>query len=344
VVKAFAAEGLTFPARHLTGSHAGELYWVTLRHDQALFVLHNPRYAGAYFYGRRRQVTGVDGRHRSLVKPRDEWTTFIPGAHVGYISLAQFEANQATLAANAAARGEERRAGPAREGPALLQGLVVCGRCGRRMTVGYHRRCDRSVVPDYACQREGIATGTPPCQRVCGPGVDEAVAALVLDALSPLALKTALAVSAELAARAADADVTVSARRTRIDWAHCIKELVDVHYPDAERVVLVHGNPEHPHARVAVRGVRAGRGQAAGRPAGAALHPKHGSWLNMAEIELAVLAGQCLDRRLADRATLQREVAAWQAARNADGRGVDWRFTTEDARIKLKHLYPAIQD
>jgi hypothetical protein len=72
--------------------------------------------------------------------------------------------------------------------------------------------------------------------------------------------------------------------------------------------------------------------------------PKHGSWLNMAEIELSVLAGQCLDRRLADRATLEREVAAWQAIRNATGRGVDWRFTTEDARIKLKHLYPAIQD
>jgi Recombinase/Recombinase zinc beta ribbon domain len=254
VVKAFAAEGLTFPARHLTGSHAGELYWVTLRHDQALFVLHNPRYAGAYFYGRRRRVTGVDGRHRSLVKPRDEWTTFIPGAHVGYISLAQFEANQATLAANAAARGEERRAGPAREGPALLQGLVVCGRCGRRMTVGYHRRCDRSVVPDYACQREGIATGTPPCQRVCGPGVDEAVAALVLDALSPLALKTALAVSAELAARAADADriraagveraryAADAARRRYLavdpanrlvagtleaDWNHKLRELAD---------------------------------------------------------------------------------------------------------------------
>jgi DDE superfamily endonuclease len=71
--------------------------------------------------------------------------------------------------------------------------------------------------------------------------------------------------------------------------------------------------------------------------------PKHGSWLNMAEIELAMLAGQCLNRRLADRATLEREVAAWQAARNRAGRGVNWRFTTEDARIKLKHLYPAAQ-
>ena len=72
--------------------------------------------------------------------------------------------------------------------------------------------------------------------------------------------------------------------------------------------------------------------------------PKHRSWLNMAEIELAVLTGQCLDRRLADQATLEREVAAGQAAPSASGRGVDRRFTTTDARIKLKHLYPAIQD
>jgi hypothetical protein len=71
--------------------------------------------------------------------------------------------------------------------------------------------------------------------------------------------------------------------------------------------------------------------------------PKHGSWLHMAGIELAMLAQQCLDRRLADRATLEREAAAWQAARNRAGRGVNWRFTTEDARIKLKHLYPTTQ-
>jgi hypothetical protein len=122
-----------------------------------------------------------------------------------------------------------------------------------------------------------------------------------------------------------------------------VKDLVDVHYPDAEQVVLVQDNPEHPHARVAGCGVRAGRCRAAGRAAGAALHPRHGSWLNMAEIELAVLAQRCLDRRLADQATLEREVAAWQAARNRAGRGVNWRFTTEDARIKLKHLYPTTQ-
>jgi DNA invertase Pin-like site-specific DNA recombinase len=205
-VKAFAAEALLFPARHLTGPHAGELYWVPLRHDHALFVLHNPRYAGAYFYGRRRQVTDAEGNHHTVVKPREEWTTLIPGAHPGYISWEQFETNQATLTANAAARGEDRKAGPAREGPALLQGLVVCGKCGRRMTVRYHRRCNGTLVPDYTCQREGIATGTPPCQSTSGAGIDTAVADLVLQSLTPLALETALAVSAELTQRAAEAD------------------------------------------------------------------------------------------------------------------------------------------
>ena len=138
--------------------------------------------------------------------------------------------------------------------------------------------------------------------------------------------------------------VTVSARRTRIDWAHCVKELVDIHYPDAERVVLVQDNLNtHTPASLYEAFEPAEAKRLADR---LALHytPKHGSWLNMAEIELSVLSEQCLDRRLAHRAMLEREVAAWQAARNACGRGVDWRFTTEDARIKLKHLYPAIQD
>jgi DDE superfamily endonuclease len=138
-------------------------------------------------------------------------------------------------------------------------------------------------------------------------------------------------------------DVMVSDRRTRIDWAHCVKDLVDVHYPHAERIVLVQDNLNtHTPASLYETFEPVEAKRLADR---LELHytPKHGSWLNMAEIELAVLAEQCLDRRLADRATLEREVAAWQAARNADGRGVDWRFTTEDARIKLKHLYPAIQ-
>ena len=135
--------------------------------------------------------------------------------------------------------------------------------------------------------------------------------------------------------------VTVSDRRTRLDYAHVVKELVDVHYPDAEAIVLVQDNL-NTHTPAALYD--------AFPPAEAKrladkleLHytPKHGSWLNMAEIELSVLAERCLDRRLGDRATLEREVAAWVATRNAATRTIDWRFTTADARIKLKHLYPS---
>jgi hypothetical protein len=138
--------------------------------------------------------------------------------------------------------------------------------------------------------------------------------------------------------------VMVSDRRTRIDWAHCIEQLVDVHYPDAERIVLVQDNL-NTHTPASL--YEAFPPEEAKRLADKLeLHatPKHGSWLNMAEIELSVLAEQCLDRRLADRATLEREVAAWWTARNNAGRRVDWRFTTTDARIKLKHLYPATED
>jgi hypothetical protein len=138
--------------------------------------------------------------------------------------------------------------------------------------------------------------------------------------------------------------VQVSDRRTRIDWAHCIKELVEVHYPDAERIVLVQDNLNtHSPASLYEAFPPAEAKRLADK---LELHatPKHGSWLNVAEIELSVLAGQCLDRRLADRTTLEREVAAWQRARNRTRRRVDWRFTTTDARIKLKHLYPAADD
>jgi len=205
VVKAFHTGRLTFPARHLSGPHAGALYWKPLRHDQALATLHNPRYAGAYCYGRRRH-TSTAGAVRTVVKPRDQWTVLIPDAHPGYITWEQFETNQTTLAANAAARGADRKAGPAREGPALLQGITVCGRCGQRMTVRYHKRRDGTLVPDYACQREGIATGTPVCQNICGSNVDAAVANLVLDTLTPLAIDVALSVSDQIAAQAAEAD------------------------------------------------------------------------------------------------------------------------------------------
>ena len=135
--------------------------------------------------------------------------------------------------------------------------------------------------------------------------------------------------------------VVVSDRRTRLDFAHCIKELVDVHYPDAERIVLVMDNLNtHSPASLYATFPPDEAKRLADR---LEIHytPKHGSWLNMAEIELGVLAAQCLDRRLPDRETLAQEVAAWETARNAATTAISWRFTTADARIKLRHLYPS---
>ncbi len=137
--------------------------------------------------------------------------------------------------------------------------------------------------------------------------------------------------------------VRVSTQRTRLDFAHCIQELVDVHYPDVERIVLVMDQLNtHSPASLYEAFPPAEAKRLADK---LEIHytPKHGSWLNMAEIELSVLQRQCLDRRLGDRVTLEQEVAAWVAARNGTAVRIDWRFTTADARIKLKRLYPVIQ-
>ena len=207
VVKQFAAEQLKFPGRHLGGPHARrDLLEAAASRPRAVHAAQRPLCRRVLLW-----ATQAAHRHRRphphVLKPREQWTVLIPDAHPGYITFDQYERNQQTLRANAAAHsGEERRAGPAREGPALLQGLVVCGKCGKRMTVSYHTRCNGELLPDYSCAREGIATGTPPCQTICGAGVDEAVAKLVLEQLTPLAIETALAVSTELAQRAEHAD------------------------------------------------------------------------------------------------------------------------------------------
>ena len=138
--------------------------------------------------------------------------------------------------------------------------------------------------------------------------------------------------------------VHVTAHRTAVDWAHEIRDLLEVDYPEAERVRLVCDNlnthgigslyeafpPEK--ARELVNRLE--------------IHytPKHGSWLNIAEIELSALTGQCLDRRIPDIETLRNETRAWEKRRNARQKGVDWQFTTQNARIKLKRLYPQLQE
>jgi DNA invertase Pin-like site-specific DNA recombinase len=226
VVKEFTARKLTFPQRIRTGPRKGETVWAPLHHDRVLMVLHNPRYAGAFSFGRRKSQY-LAGKMTVRQLPRDQWTALIPDAHPGYISFAQFEANQELLLANAQARGSERRAGPPREGPALLQGLVICARCGQRMTVRYHHRSGQTV-PEYLCQNEAINTATSSrCQTIPGAGVDRAIAALLLDTLTPVALEVALTVAAELEQRAEETD---KLRQTHIERARHEAELARRRY------------------------------------------------------------------------------------------------------------------
>jgi hypothetical protein len=137
--------------------------------------------------------------------------------------------------------------------------------------------------------------------------------------------------------------VDVRAHRTGVDWAHQIKSLLDAHYPTAEKVRVVCDNLNtHKVASLYEAFEPAEARRLACR---LELHytPKHGSWLNIAEIELSVLTKQCLDQRIADLETLRHETKAWEHERNAKQTGVDWQFTTEDARIRLKRLYPQYQ-
>jgi DNA invertase Pin-like site-specific DNA recombinase len=204
-VKAFNDAGLTFPCRHQTGPHKGELHWRPLRHHMVLRVLHNPRYAGVFTYGRRRNQKLPSGKITTTNLPPEEWTAFIPDTHPGYITLTQYEANCARLRTNAAAQGRDRAAGPPREGSALLQGIIVCGRCGQRMTVRYHHRRGQAF-PTYQCQRDGIEHAQPSCATIPGADLDQRIGQLLLHTLTPLAVEAALAVSTELQQRAAEAD------------------------------------------------------------------------------------------------------------------------------------------
>jgi hypothetical protein len=138
--------------------------------------------------------------------------------------------------------------------------------------------------------------------------------------------------------------VDITEHRTKVDWAHQIEELVDEHYPHAERIVLVMDNL-NTHSPASLYEAFDPE-KARGISEKLEIHhtPKHGSWLNMAEIELSVLSRQCLDRRVPDFETLESEAAAWQERRDAAGVKIDWRFRTDDARIKLKRLYPSLQE
>ncbi len=225
-VRTFREQGLLFPRRLSSGPHQGELVWGQLLHHRALRVLKNPRYAGAFAYGRSQARRTPHGSGLRTQLPREQWHTLIHDAHPGYITWAEYEENVRRLHDNSQANGTDRRHGPPREGPALLQGLAVCGRCGGRMTVRYYAS-HAQLVPEYLCQQEGIEHAQAPCQRIVGGALDRAVGNLLVETVSPLALEVVLAVQDELEARAQEVD---RIRRQQVERARYDAELAQRRY------------------------------------------------------------------------------------------------------------------
>jgi len=235
VVRAFRQKGLLFPRRLKKGPNKGDLVWAELPHSRTLHLLHNPRYTGAFVYGRSRTRPNPDGSTSYTRLPREQWMLF-KNAHSGYISWEQYEENLLRLRENAQAIGADRRKSPPREGPALLQGMVVCGRCGSRMTVRYHTRQGR-LIPDYVCQRDGVEHAIAICQHVVGEHIDKAVGQLLVESVTPLALEVTLAVQQELQARVDEVDQLRKKQVERARYAADLAQRRYLHVDPANRLV-----------------------------------------------------------------------------------------------------------
>jgi len=203
-VRHFHQEHLLFPRRLKRGPHQGEVVWADIQHHDVLRILHHPAYAGAYAFGRTRTTKTVDGKVHIQGVPRAEWIVLVPEAHVGYISWEDDERNEVQLAVNSQAYAPQRFS-PPREGPALLQGLILCGRCGERMTVRYHQRAGQRIVPDYLCQSKSIEQGRTPCQRIPGSELDRTIGALLVERVTPEAIALTMAIQDEIIQRTEEA-------------------------------------------------------------------------------------------------------------------------------------------
>ena len=203
-VRQFNKKGLKIPKRFLCGLRKGELAWNPLTLSRTLRLIHNPIYAGIYYYGRQQIKKTINGK-RQVNMPTEDWHAYMPDSHAAYITKDEFEENVKKLKDNAYAYGEDRRKSPPREGPALLQGIIICGKCGKRMNVRYLKNRFK-LVPIYMCTKDYIENGAKVCQTVMGEKVDEEISKMLLEMLNPLAVKAAINVQNELNARKLEAD------------------------------------------------------------------------------------------------------------------------------------------
>lgn len=208
VVQYFAQNRLSFPTRLHGGIRDGQLLWRPLDHGRVLAILHNPSYAGTYVYGRTKtrnallpgEAPRIKGRTRRL--PVEDWPSVLHDHHPGYITWEQFQRNQQRLIENCTSQHQEHR-GALREGAALLQGLVLCGRCGRRMTIRY---MDNGKIPLYECNQLHKQLGEKSCQSLRGDRIDVAVAGTFLEAMRPAQLEVSMAAIDQIAQQARRVD------------------------------------------------------------------------------------------------------------------------------------------
>lgn len=200
-VKYYRDHGLKFPKNPGNGFYNDEIEWNKLSLGRASAILKNPAYAGVYSYGKYQVERTVHGKHIRPM-PQSEWHTRIEGHHEGYISMDEFKQNQMRVQEN---RKDDAGSGPAREGPALLQGIAICGKCGAKMRVGYNSQ-KTGLVPIYSCQHQKVTWGGEQCQHIHGVAVDQAISDIVLEKLTPTAILQAVQIQREIERRTTTSD------------------------------------------------------------------------------------------------------------------------------------------
>jgi DNA invertase Pin-like site-specific DNA recombinase len=231
VVRRFRREGWSFPRRIRRGIGKGEVHWGALNTSRVLQILHNPRYAGAFVYGRTRSGRKADLTSTQLRIAQTDWQVLIRDAHVGYIDWDEFERNQVTLRQSANGFGSELVRGTfPREGDGLLQGRVICGRCGNRMRVRYQRVSGR-LEPYYVCHDVAAHDAGKPCQSIRGRAIDDAIGVLLMETVGPAAIEVALAVEDEITGRIEQAN---SMRLKQLERARYEAELARRRYMNVD--------------------------------------------------------------------------------------------------------------
>lgn len=223
-VRDFNKKGILFPCRLFSGPQKGEIIFSKLTLVRAAQVLHNPRYAGAYVYGMRQQkFRGLDQKPAVYYVDQNQWQVLIKDSFEKYISWNEYEENLKCLEEHC----RYNKAAIPREGPALLQGLALCSRCGKRMTVRYHHRRGKKNSPDYYCHGTKKSLGQPGCQSIPGEQIDRFIDDLLLKKMQRDVFEVSFAVQKELQARI---DVTNRLRYKHVEQAHYEMEIAKRRY------------------------------------------------------------------------------------------------------------------